>query len=265
MSRSIRTIGRAQALIDPAVFACWRLLAHQAGHLMRVRLLTARAAPRTAQVDGHEHAVPTVVVCLSGTTRVQHAQGALDLAAGEAAVVAPGAWHAHDPLRTGSVVYAQGLVGQRSDLMLVTPTQRWWAVIPAEPSALLLTRALAAGDERARVAHVRELLTQVVHESVQALRMTSCQQAMAGFLWSRFTEPIRARDILRVSGRSRARAYAQFCACFGEPPLRALTRARLDLARHLRAEGFPADEISRRCGLERVPRLTRLERRQRRG
>ncbi len=247
-------------VFDPEAFRCWRLVESGPQLLRQAHLIRAREAPPDAGIDGHVHAVPTLVACLRGTTRVETAQGGLDLPAGSAALVAPGAWHRHTGLRGDTVVYAQGLMALRSDLVLLSPPRRWWLLIPQEPSRLLLERALAAEDAGQRLAAVRELVANVAREPAQALSMTESQQAMARFLWGNFIRPITAADILRASRLGRSQASLLFRSCFGEPPTQALRRSRLELARHLQAEGYSSGEVAERCGLVSRARWRRQER-----
>lgn len=247
---------RAAPLFDPDAFAAWRLVEAFPARLRAVRVVAARTAPFADLLDGHLHAEPTIVCCIAGTTRIETGRGILDLAMGEAAVVAPGAWHRHTPLRAGSAVYAQGLIGRRSDVLLATSARRWSAVVPEEPSRRWLAQALD-GDERARRAAVAELAAQFAREPAAALEMTPAQRAMGWHLWARFTRPITVAEVLKASGLGRAQAYASFAAAFGESPKRALTRIRLALARRLLAEGLPAAEAAERSGFSTAARLRR--------
>ncbi|MBA3685912.1 MAG: hypothetical protein H0W72_11825, partial [Planctomycetes bacterium] len=112
-------------LFDPEAFRCWRLVEAFPARLRSVRVLDARAAVVDARLDGHLHPETTVVCCIAGTTRVETARGGIDLALGDAVVVAPGAWHRHSLLRRDSAVFAQGLMGRRSDVLLATALRRW--------------------------------------------------------------------------------------------------------------------------------------------
>ncbi len=250
-------------LFDPEAFACWRLVERFPSQLRAVRLVEAKAAAPDERLDGHLHVVPTVVCCLAGASRVETARGVLDLGAGEAVVVAPGAWHRHAPLRGRSAIYAQGLIGRRSDVLLATAGRRWWLTVPEDPSRALLARALSdeAGGRRAAVA---ELVAEFAREPASALAMTPEQAAMARFLWSNVHRPVTAADVLRASGLGRAQAHATFVACFGEAPKQALTRSRLALADRLEAEGVQVHEVAARSGFVDRARLQRVRQRSRR-
>lgn len=247
-------------LFDPEAFACWRLVERFPAQVRSVRLVQAKAAAPDDRLDGHLHVVPTVVCCLNGAARVETARGVLDLGAGEVAVVAPGAWHRHAPLRGQSAIYAQGLIGRRSDVLLATPERRWWLTVPEDPSRGLLARALseAAAD---RLAAVAELVAEFAREPASALAMTPQQAAMARFLWNNVHRPVTAADVLRASGLGRAQAHATFVACFGEAPKQALTRSRLALAERLEAEGVHLHEVAARSGFVDRQRLRRVRRR----
>jgi AraC-like DNA-binding protein len=248
-------------LFDPDAFAIWRLVEGFPPRLGAVRTVAARSAPLHDRLDGHLHAVPTVVCCLAGTTRIETARGGVDLAAGEGAVVAPGAWHRHPPLRGKAAIFAQGLVGRRSDVLLATAERRWTLVVPEDPARDLLARMLADTDDQQRRAAMAELVATFARAPAMALTMDAEQAAMARYLWSNFTRPIAASEIWRASGLGRAQAHASFRDCFGEPPKRALTRCRLALAERLLAEGVPPGEAAARSGLGTGARLTRIRRR----
>jgi AraC-like DNA-binding protein len=250
-------------LIDPAVFACWRQVDAWAGRLRSARLVRAREAAMAPGFAGQVHAVPTLVCCLRGTARIALATRGVDLAAGEAAMIAPGAWHAHPPLKPGSMVYAQGLLARRSDVLLITPERRCWLMISAAPAETLLARAMTASDQQARLHAVQECIASFAREPAEAWIMREPEQRMAGYLWSNFTQPIRPGDILRASGLSRAQAHQVFRGCFGETPLAALTSARLTLASHLEVEGFDPQAIAQRCGFPSLAHWRRCQRRTR--
>ncbi|MBA3686238.1 MAG: helix-turn-helix transcriptional regulator [Planctomycetes bacterium] len=91
-----------------------------------------------------------------------------------------------------------------------------------------------------------------------ALTMSAEQIAMGHFLWSNFTRPISAADVLRASGLARAQAHACFHEAHGEPPKRALTRCRLALAERLSAEGLQDAEIAARSGFASAACLRRV-------
>jgi quercetin dioxygenase-like cupin family protein len=245
---------------DPEAFACWRLLEAAAARMARAVVLPARQAPHDDRLDGHVHAQPTIVACLAGTTRIECSGSTIDLHALEAAVVAPGAWHRHAALRGGSAVYAQGLLGQRSDVMLMQGARRWWLTIHQEPSQRWLYQALHATSPAQRLQAVVALMGGFAREPALAMTMSSAQAAMARYLWGSFTRGITAQDILHASSLQRAQAHLSFRACFGQSPKQALTQARLALATHLQAEGFSAQEIARASGFASSPRWRRTRR-----
>ncbi|MBA2479888.1 MAG: helix-turn-helix transcriptional regulator [Planctomycetes bacterium] len=248
---------RGQALFDPEAFACWRDVDAVPSRLRGVRVLTAATAPVDGRVDGHVHDGPTVVCCLTGTTRIESASGVLDLAAGEAVLVAPGAWHRHATLRAGSSVYAHGLIGCRSDVLLATARRRWWLILAEEPSRGLLERAMQAANADSRRSAVAALIGHFAREPAAALHMTPEQAAMARFVWRNFWRPVTAGDVLRASGLQRAQAHALFRACYGDSPKRALTRSRISLARQLEAEGLDAVQVALRSGFITPARMAR--------
>jgi AraC-like DNA-binding protein len=248
-------------LFDPEAFSCWRSVAAAANLLRTVHILTARSAPMSTRLAGHIHAEPTMVCCLTGVVRIETAGKPLDLLAGEAAVVAPGAWHRHAPLRGNASVFAQGVIGRRSDVLLATAQRSWWLTLNEEPSHGHLKRALSAETSEQRRAAIRDIIAGFAQEPAAALQMSAEQVAMARYMWANFWRPIEARDILRASSLKRAQAHALFTACYGDTPKRALTRCRMRLAAHLEAEGMLADEIALRSGFVTSAQLRRTTRR----
>jgi hypothetical protein len=232
-----------------------------AARISQVRLLPAREAPVDPRLDGHVHALPTMICCLHGTTRTESASATIDLHPGEAVVIAPGAWHRHAPLRAQSAIYAQGLMARRSDVLLMHSQRRWWLTIPEQPSRRSLYHALQATSDDQRVVSVIELMSSFAREPAMAMTMSPSQVAMAHYLWGNFTRDITASDILRSSTLSRAQAHLSFRTCFHETPKQALTHARLALAEHLEREGFTPSEVARTSGFVSSARWRRTQRR----
>lgn len=73
-------------------------------------------------VGDHLHAIPILYFCLVGTERVLGGRsGLVDLSVGQALAIAPGARHAHQPLRTGCVALDLGFLADACDFEIHYP------------------------------------------------------------------------------------------------------------------------------------------------
>jgi AraC-like DNA-binding protein len=236
-----------QFALNGRIVRLWLAAARLPSTLTSVGLI-AGAAVHPRREAGETHTVPTLIACLDGVVRVERAGAPVDLHAGEAVLVAPGAWHRHAPLRAGSTSVGQGFMLGRSDLELSLPGQSWWLAIPEQPSRTLLTRACAAGA-RERLALVREALAGLGDESARpVMPMPAAVQRMWLYLRRERLAPIRAADVLRASGLKATRAHVLFRTYFSETPHRMLTRHRLEYACHLLTAGEGAGEVAAQCG-----------------
>lgn len=235
--------------LTPALIDWWLRLRGLPKHLGAVHRWMAADHPPTDDADHHLHAVPTLVVCLSGIVRVSDGRRRIDLAADEALVLQPGAWHLHEDLRKGTLVYQQGFIRGRSDFWFRTPDTWLVSSIPAEPSRTLLDRAAAAADEEVRHACLVDLFTAIVGEEVEPLRpQHPAVAAMDAMLWRLLGEAGNADDLVRASGLGRAQAYRLFHDQHGAPPATVLRDQRLLLADYLLAAGLGVAEVAARCG-----------------
>jgi AraC-like DNA-binding protein len=236
-----------QFVLNGRIVQLWFTAANLATRLTSVGLIGGGAAhPR--REPGESHTVPTLVACLQGVVRVESGGRPFDLQAGEAVLIAPGAWHRHAPLKGGSASLGQGFMLGRSDMELSVPGQAWWLAIPEQPSRDLLTRACAAGA-RERLALVRGALAGLGEESARPVTpMPEAVQRMWLYLRRERLAPIRAADVLRASGLGPTRAHVLFSGYFAETPHRMLTRHRLEYACHLLATGGEVGAVAARCG-----------------
>lgn len=254
----------ATPLIDPRVLSLWRLAERLAQDVAAVRVLRARDAPawphdggRWDEAAPHQHAVPTLVACLAGVVRIETARGRIDLRDREVCVVAPAAWHVHAPLRPGSVAYGQGLVFDRSDVLLSDHAGAITAQIPAAPVRDLLGQLVHQPDP----ALVRRLIAAVTGGMVHAFAMHPAVSRMAHRLWAGSHLGITAADILMASGLGARQAHRLFCAWFGTTPKQALLDQRLALAEALLAEGSTVTAAACASGFPDRRSLSRLRRR----
>jgi AraC-like DNA-binding protein len=233
--------------IDPRVVDLW-LAAMQLPTSLRSVTLVDRTSPPPRRDTYETHTVPTLIACLRGVVRVECVGRNLDLNAGEAALIAPGAWHRHAALKAGSACLGQGFMLGRSDMELSVPGKAWWLAIPEQPSRDLLTQA-CSNDARSRVVLVREALGGLRDGSARPVRpMPTAVQRMWLYLRRERLSPITAADVLRASGLGATRAHLLFRAYFDETPHRLLTRHRLEFACHLLVAGESPGVVAGRCG-----------------
>src|SRR3954470_12289820 len=117
--------------VDPTTRRWWLLLDQLPDKLGPVTVWRDSSALPAG--DGHMHANPTAVVCLTGVVRVSRPGRKIDLKPGEALLIAPGIWHRHEPLRPGSVWFGLGYLSAWSDVMLGDDQREWHGKLPAEP------------------------------------------------------------------------------------------------------------------------------------
>lgn len=233
--------------LNTRIVHLWLAAARLSATLRTVGLLTGPAIhPR--REAGETHTSPTLMACLAGVVRVECSGKPFDLHAGEAVLIAPGAWHRHAPLKAGSASLGQGFMLGRSDMELSIPHQAWWLAIPEHPSRSLLTRACTAGV-RERLALIRESLTGLADESARPVTpMPAAVQRMWLYLRRERLAPIRAADVLRASGLKPTRAHLLFTGYFAETPHHLLTRHRLEYACHLLTAGEAVGNVAEHCG-----------------
>lgn len=226
--------------------------------IARVRTWTGWRDP-AADGPGHLHHIPTLVVCLDGTVRVERPGERVDLAPGEVLAIAPGVWHRHHGPRGRSVAWMQGFAAGFSDV-LCWDAEGWWSgAVPTQPSLLLMERLLAhPGPDVAC-----DLLRQVLREEI-APRDGGDHPAVRAMLrtfWSGLHRGISAEDLVRASGLARSRAWQLFTQAYGVPPHRALLDARRSLAQGLLDAGLGPGEAARRAGFRDAASFARERRR----
>lgn len=229
----------------------WSLLADVARTgLRRVEIIQARRAVRDDRLGPrqHRHTTATMVTCMRGTFRMRHHGGDIDLAAGEMVVVAPGAWHSHCPLRSGSIIWSQGVLPHGSDLYLCDGGDMRLILLPVEPSSGILASLIAEDDPRRRCRRAADLAAQALTGGARRPDPTPEQDLMARFLWRNVHRPVTAGQVLDASGLCHRHAERSFIAYFGTTPKRAMTAMRLVLARRLRDEGASISEAAMASG-----------------
>src|ERR1043165_8211324 len=109
MARSGHAPDDSPISIDPRVVDLWFTAMQLPTALRSVTVVTGAGAPARRDA-GETHTVPTLIACLRGVVRIECAGRNLDLTAGEAALIAPGAWHRHAALKAGSACLGQGFM-----------------------------------------------------------------------------------------------------------------------------------------------------------
>lgn len=231
----------------PEAVAWWTALMQAGGRLGRVHRWDVSAA---GPAGLEQHPTDTLVLCLAGSARIEDGRRRLDLAAGDAVVVRPGAWHRHAPLRPGAQVYQQGVIAGRSDFFLEDQRLRLVASWPEQPARRLLAAIGSEPAEPGRRDRLRELLARLAGESIEPLPAAHpAVLAMEYALWQNLHRPDASARVLAASGLSRVQAWRVFRARFGGGVASVLRRERMELARTLLAGGLGVAETARRCGI----------------
>lgn len=231
----------------PEAVAWWGALMAAGGRLGRVHRWELTAA---GPAGLEQHPTDTLVLCLAGSARVEDGRQRLDLAAGDAVVIRPGAWHRHAPLRGGALVYQQGVIAGRSDFFFCDSRLNLVASWPEQPARRLLAALGAEEDAEHRRFRLRELLAHLASESVEPLPASHpAALAMEFALWQNLHRPDAAARILAASGLSRVQAWRVFRGRFGSGIAAVVRRERMEMARSLLAGGLAVGEVARRCGI----------------
>ncbi len=243
------------ALFDPVVASLMARLATAPAALRSVGRWRSADSP---DAGDHLHAITAVYLCLAGRARIIGGpRGRVDLGPGDAVVIAPGVRHAHEPLRRGAVIVDLGFIAGCCDFEIGDHTARVWCKVPAEPYATLCDRLLATPAAEARVGLLRQLLTVLRHERVEAMGFPHpAVRHMAGRLWAN-TPGLTAAHILAASGLAPRRAHAVFTAHLGLTPKQAILAQRLALAASFLADGATVAAAAQRAGFLRRADLTR--------
>jgi AraC-like DNA-binding protein len=223
--------------------------------------------PCPTPLPGHQHSVPTLILCLSGRVRVRGARE-IDLGPGDLLLIEPGCWHEHVAHRAGCTSFALGFIANRCDVLFFDESFELWGSVMEQPYRTLMDELVdcARLPAHARLAEqlrlVDILLPQVVQDRATFLDwMHDGMLAMAAHMWNHLHEPISADDIIARSGLGRTTSYELFRTFFNRTPQQELLTQRLDLARHLLRRSFSVAETARRSGFTNRSELTRAYRR----
>ncbi|MDA3961297.1 MAG: AraC family transcriptional regulator [Planctomycetota bacterium] len=164
-------------------------------------------------------------------------------------LIGTGVWHDHAPLRGNTIAFMQGLLPVWSDVGLSERDHHWAGRLPLEPSCRLLNRALRCETQAERRTALRELLQQVLAESVSHLEFKHpALRRMVELLWNRIHHGLSVAELVQCSGMSRAQAYRLFTAGYGVAPKQAISDARLALAEACQQAGLGPGDCAQRAG-----------------
>lgn len=242
----------------PDIADWWQELVRLPDRLGRIHVWHAADHPLHPQLaDAEEHPTTTLVACLRGVIRIEGAN-VLDLHPGDVLLKRAGVWHRHHVLRPGSVCFRQGFMAGRSDWHLAGHGLTGIASIAADPSRILIERAVT--EETARLDLVRELIATAVRERPEPLQAAHpALLRMEYDMYKVMHLPGQVSRIVCASGISRAQAYRLAKEHWGVGLSEHLQRTRTILAEALLAQGLKPFEAAQRAGFTSV-RAQRLAR-----
>lgn len=214
------------------------------------RIHVLRAGMPLSAAEGYFHQIPTLQICLAGTARILLADGAVDLAAGDAVLMEPCVWHRDVVQVDQDLTIHIGFMARCTDISLRTKSQWHLWTMPFDPSRRHIESGLLAVDERTRRQHVRAVLRQVATAPLTDLGMRgSPLMGMLHGLWRMaYDRSVSPAEVLRKSQLSRSHAYRLFNWAYGMGPGRAIEVMRLDLARWLLFRGHRVGEVAEWSG-----------------
>jgi AraC-like DNA-binding protein len=250
-------------LVDPSRIALWLQLKalSETGIAVVHRWGPADGSPPGSSLSAHQHAVPTLVVCLQGVARLSGRER-IDLQRGEVLVIEPGCWHEHSAHKRGSTSFGLGFLAGRCDVLFFDERQTLWGMVPEQPYRELAERLVEEADADRRRTLVAQCLAQVLCDQARIVDwIDPAVLRMAAYLWNHLHQPINGAAVIRASDLGRSKAHSLFKAFFGHGPKQELTVSRLLIARHLLRRGFTVGAAATRCGFVGRADLTRAFRR----
>ena len=214
----------------------------------------AEGPPLGIPGPAHQHAVPTLVVCLAGVARIRGRQ-TLDLQRGEALIIEPGCWHEHVAHKRGSTTFGMGFLAGRCDVLFIDHRETLWGMVPEAPYRAWCERLVDEPDRQKRRELVEQCLAQALRDQAKVVDWIDPEVLrMAAHLWNHLHRPINGAEVI-------AEAHALFKAFFAHGPKQELMESRLAIARHLLRRGFSVTAAAQRCGFRDRADLSRAFRR----
>jgi AraC-like DNA-binding protein len=249
---------------QPQTIAWWTRLMEVGQRLGRVhRWTAAEHGPSPSLMELQQHATDTLVVCLSGTARIVGARCRLDLSAGDALVLRPGAWHHHANLRTGGLVYQQGVFAGFSDFLFASPEMLMFANWPEQPARRMLSAVGTAEMESDRRQHLRSLICHLRTErACSSTGVHPATTAMEMAMWHNLHRPDCLVRVLAASRLGQAQAYRLFRHRWKCGIATLIRQSRLQLAHQLLSDGMTVVNVAERTGIRDRSVFSRAFRRQ---
>ena len=211
-----------------------------------------------AAAPGHQHTMPTLMLCLGGQLRVVGRQ-TLDLGPGDLLLIEPGCWHQHPALRPGTSYFALGFLAGRCDMKFCDGENQLWGAVPEQPCRQQMEALMFAPDDGERLRLVDDLLGGIAEQPIAGVDwLQPGVHGMAKWLWLHLHERVDGRAMLAHAGLSRSTGFRLFQRFFGHSPRRELMAQRAELAGHLVRRGFMLGDVARRCGLSGASEVRRL-------
>lgn len=244
--------------IDPIIFRLWQPLQTAARNPQRVHRLLAGKSWWMADKNAHLHETPTLVICAAGMIRIQHHGKNTDLGPGDAIAIETGAWHAHAPSPTGTIIYEQGIINH-SAVWSLHNNENYGSrfFIPVEPTLHSLTELIDEVDENVRRSHVARLFDITMSTIAEVQVWEPRIREMWNAIWHGLGRHLTAAEVLAISGLSPRHAHRYFVAYFGETPKQMILRCRLELAKAQLRRGSSVTEAALAAGFSCREDLTR--------
>jgi AraC-like DNA-binding protein len=250
-------------LIDPVRLGLWNRLREVCTQGIRSyhQLAPAEGLDLPALPPAHQHAVPTLVLCLSGLVRVT-AKQPLDLLPGDLLLVEPGTWHDHPRHKPGTTSFGLGFLAGRCDVLFFDHQQTLWGTVPEQPYLNLVTALLDETREAERLRLIDEMLAQLAQERIDFVDWRRPEVlTMAAWLWNHLHEPFDVDEMVERAGIGRTAGFRMFKDFFGRSPKQELLSSRIAIAKHLLHRGMSVTEAAKRSGFATRAELTRAFRR----
>lgn len=260
----MKTMSAQNALIDPAFIDLWGQFEHIQRRGIR---FVGQLQPRDAVADpepgpANFHAVPTLVLGLSGITRVG-ARQTISLLPGELALIEPGVWHHHLAHAPGSAHLGVGFFGGRCDLFWSSHGFSLWGWVPEEPYVGLVRKLMHASADVCRHELADDIFSSLSHERIYSVDFPKPQiWNMVREVWTHgYEQRYGIEDMIEQTGMSRSKVFIHLRNVFGRSPKQEVLSNRISVAHHLIQRGMTVTEAAKCAGFSCRSDLTRAYRR----